>query len=154
MESLRWILLAAGIVFVLVIYIIGRSRRRRNHSMVDELDDDLPAFSAASLDDVDEGVGAVRIISGSDPDEDEIEIWLNADELPSDPDFTDFGDGSAELTWDADFFDHGRYEIHFTLSDGEFEIEVTVPVNVINTNGLPEWTILPEIGRASCRERV
>ena len=70
MESLRWILLAAGIVFVLVIYIIGRSRRRRNHSMVEEPEDDLPAFSAASLDDVDEGVGAVRIISGSDPDED------------------------------------------------------------------------------------
>ncbi len=70
MESLRWILLAAGIVFVLVIYILGRSRRRRNHSMVEELEDDLPAFSAASLDDVDEGVGAVRIISGEDPDED------------------------------------------------------------------------------------
>ena len=65
MESLRWILLAAGIAFVIVIYILGRSRRRRNHSMVDELEDDLPEFSAHSLDDVDEGVGQVRIITSA-----------------------------------------------------------------------------------------
>ena len=70
MESLRWILLAVGIVFVIVIYMLGRSRRRRNHSMADELDDDLPEFSARSLDDMDEGVGAVRVISGEDSDVD------------------------------------------------------------------------------------
>ncbi|MCG6937195.1 MAG: cell division protein ZipA C-terminal FtsZ-binding domain-containing protein [Gammaproteobacteria bacterium] len=65
MESLRWILLAVGIFFVLVVYILGRSRRRRNHSIVDELDADLPEFSAKTLDDVDEGVGQVKIISGA-----------------------------------------------------------------------------------------
>jgi cell division protein ZipA len=65
MESLRWILLAVGIVFVLVVYILGRSRRRRKHSMVDELDADLPEFSAKNLDGVDEGVGEVKIISGA-----------------------------------------------------------------------------------------
>ncbi len=66
MESLRWILLAAGIVFVIVIYFLGRNRRQRKQSMIDELDDDLPAFSAQSLDDVDEGVGQVRIITSND----------------------------------------------------------------------------------------
>jgi len=71
-ESLRWILLAAGIVFVLVIYVLGRSRRRRNHSTVDELEDDLPEFSASNLDDVDEGVGAVRIVSSEDSDIDDV----------------------------------------------------------------------------------
>ena len=69
MESLRWILLAAGIAFVLVIYALGRNRRQRNHSLVDELEggqeDSLPEFSAQNLDDVDEGVGEVRIISGA-----------------------------------------------------------------------------------------
>lgn len=69
MESLRWILLAAGVVFVLVIYMLGRSRRRRNHSLVNGLEadreDNLPEFSAQNLDDVDEGVGKVRIISGA-----------------------------------------------------------------------------------------
>lgn len=73
MESFRWILLATGIVFVVVIYVLGRSRRRRNHSQVDELEDDLPAFSASNLDDVDEGVGAVRIISSDDSYDDDIE---------------------------------------------------------------------------------
>jgi len=63
-ESLRWILLAAGITFVIIVYALGRSRRQRNHSVVDELEDDLPAFSANSLDDVDEGVGEVRVVSG------------------------------------------------------------------------------------------
>jgi len=67
-ESLRWILLAAGAVFVVVIYIIGRSRRRRNHSMVDDMEEELPEFTARSLDDVDEGVGEVRIVSSGDAD--------------------------------------------------------------------------------------
>ncbi|PCI07852.1 MAG: hypothetical protein COB77_03620 [Gammaproteobacteria bacterium] len=62
---MRWILLAVGIAFVLLIYLLGRSRRRRKHSVVDELEDDLPEFSAKSLDDMDEGVGDVRIVSGS-----------------------------------------------------------------------------------------
>ncbi len=69
MESLRWILLAAGIIFVLVIYMLGRSRRQRNHSLVDELEadqeDSLPEFSAQNLDDVDEGVGKVRVVNGA-----------------------------------------------------------------------------------------
>jgi len=64
MESLRWILLAAGAVFVLVIYVLGRSRRNRKHSIVDNLDEDLPEFSATNLDDVDEGVGEVRVVTG------------------------------------------------------------------------------------------
>jgi cell division protein ZipA len=67
-ESLRWILLAAGAAFIIVIYLLGRSRRRRNHSMVDDMDAELPEFTARSLDDVDEGVGAVRIISSGAPE--------------------------------------------------------------------------------------
>jgi len=70
MESLRWILLAAGAVFVLVIYVLGRSRRNRKHSIIDELDDDLPEFSATNLDDVDEGVGEVRVVTGAGLDSD------------------------------------------------------------------------------------
>ncbi len=71
MESLRWVLLAAGIAFVIIIYVLGRNRRRRNHSAIDDLvEDDLPAFTARSLDDVDEGVGEVRVVSGSSVDAD------------------------------------------------------------------------------------
>ncbi len=92
MESLRWILLAAGIVFVLVIYMLGRSRRQRNHSLVDELEaeqeDHLPEFSAQNLDDVDEGVGKVRIISGAGllaTDEDDLSsVNVSAEDLSAD----------------------------------------------------------------------
>ena len=82
MESLRWILLAAGAVFVIVIYFLGRSRRRRNHSMVDDMDAELPEFTAHSLDDVDEGVGAVRIISSdaSDISDEDLSAFPGDDE--------------------------------------------------------------------------
>ena len=83
MESLRWILLAAGIIFVLVIYVLGRSRRQRNQSMVDELEDDLPAFSAGNLDDVDEGVGAVRVINSADPDDEVAAVNISSENPPA-----------------------------------------------------------------------
>ena len=74
MESLRWILLAVGVAFVVFIYVLGRSRKQRLRSMVDELEDDLPEFSARNLNDVDEGVGEVRIISSADDEEVEFEV--------------------------------------------------------------------------------
>ena len=77
MESLRWILLTAGVVFVLVIYALGRSRRQRKHSHVDELEadqeDNLPEFSAQNLDNLDEGAGKVRIITGTGPGQNELD---------------------------------------------------------------------------------
>lgn len=81
MESLRWILLAVGIIFVLVIYILGRNRRRRNDSIIDELEDDLPEFSAQNLDDLDEGVGEARILTGAGfaADDDVTSIHVSAD---------------------------------------------------------------------------
>ena len=69
MESLRWILLGAGFIFVIIIYILGRSRHRRQHFIVDEVEDDLPAFCAQSLDDLDEGVGKVRVITAAGIDD-------------------------------------------------------------------------------------
>ncbi len=84
MEPLRWILLAAGIIFVLVIYILGRNRRRRNDSIIDELEDDLPDFFAQNLDDLDEGVGEdigeAKIIAGTDFSADDVtSIHVSAD---------------------------------------------------------------------------
>ncbi len=65
MESLRWILLGIGVVFVLIIYIFGRNRRRRSHFIDSEPEDDLPEFSAQHLDNFEEGVGEVRVVTGA-----------------------------------------------------------------------------------------
>lgn len=54
MESLRWILLVAGVVFVLALYFLGRNRRRKNNSDDGDQYDDLPEFSAKNLDDLDD----------------------------------------------------------------------------------------------------
>lgn len=82
MESLRWILLGAGFVFVLAIYILGRSRRQRHKSIIDELEEDLPEFSAQNLDDMDEGVGEVRIVADVDLtfNEDDSAIAISAED--------------------------------------------------------------------------
>ena len=84
MESLRWILLAAGIVFVLVIYILGRSRRRRSQVTENEMEDDLPAFSAQNFDDFEEGVGEVKIITGDDLAADDTDPLFASAEIDAD----------------------------------------------------------------------
>jgi cell division protein ZipA len=81
LEFLRWILLAAGIAFILVIYILGRNRRQHNDSTYDELEYDLPEFSAQNLDDLDERVGESGIFTTTDfaADDDTSSIDVSAD---------------------------------------------------------------------------
>jgi len=63
MEYLRWILLVAGLFFVLIIYLIGRSRKRQDAYSDYDLDDEAPEFSANDWNEIDEGVGEVRIVA-------------------------------------------------------------------------------------------
>ena len=75
MEYLRWILLLAGILFIAVLYFMGRQRRHNDmYSDGSEFDEDLPQISTRELDDFDEGVGKVRVVTRFDDD----------DELPQD----------------------------------------------------------------------
>lgn len=94
MESLRWILLGAGLVFVLVIYLLGRSRRQRQHSIMDDLEDDLPDFTAQSLDDIEEGVGEVRIV-GSAAVDDEFDIDSSSHSDMSDDKLSETSESTA-----------------------------------------------------------
>lgn len=98
MESLRWILLAVGAVFVIAIYILGRSRRQRQHSMVDELEEDLPEFSAQTLDDVDEGVGEVRVVSSARLADDD----FVSDEMITEPEDDIVDDRGSEVDNETD----------------------------------------------------
>jgi len=63
MEYLRWILLAAGIFFILAIYLMGRQRRRHKSSNLFDSKEELPDFCARDWDNLDEGVGKVRVIA-------------------------------------------------------------------------------------------
>ena len=71
MEPLRWILLLAGIIFVVLIYILGRKRRRRkNDAINDSLEGELPAFSAKDSDDLNTGIGNEEIITSKNTGDD------------------------------------------------------------------------------------
>jgi cell division protein ZipA len=81
MENLRWILLLAGIIFIIVVYLISRQRRRSDAESYIEPQDDVPDFSATDdLDAVDEGVGTVKIIASFDDDAAVDEISEQRDE--------------------------------------------------------------------------
>lgn len=85
MEYLRWILLLAGILFIAVVYFLGRQRRRNDiYSDGTEFDDDLPEISARDLDDLDEGVGNVRVVTRFDDDEIAITENVSATESAQD----------------------------------------------------------------------
>ena len=94
MENLRWILLAAGIFFILAIYFAGRQRRRNNSSDLLNNKEDLPDFSARDWDDLEEGVGEVRVVARENHTGDFLDEYSD-DQIP-------FHDEPAEI---ADIFE-------------------------------------------------
>jgi len=64
MGLFRWILLAVGIIFIVLVYLFGHKRRQRKREQDEVSEEDLPEFNARNWDDLDEGVGPVRVISG------------------------------------------------------------------------------------------
>lgn len=63
MESLRWILLGAGVLFVIAVYVLSRRRSQSSETYTYTETDDTQGFSAVDLDDLDEGVGEVRVVA-------------------------------------------------------------------------------------------
>ncbi len=88
MEYLRWILLVAGLAFVFVIYLIGKKRKRQDTYSDYDLDDDAPEFGANDWDEIDDGVGDVRIVAreSSDYDDTDDEELSEADTVDEQPD--------------------------------------------------------------------
>ena len=66
MDNFRWILLAVGIVIIVIIYLISSKNKREFYRDDDDISDDLPDINTRHLDDMDEGVGEVRIIARND----------------------------------------------------------------------------------------
>lgn len=105
MEYLRWILLAAGIVFILFIYLLGRNRRRRKDAADIEARDDVPEFSAQDWDDLDEGVGEVRIIARDTSDD-----YLDEPEPETEPAYQTEHSHEPADTFEADNEPPAQYE--------------------------------------------
>ncbi len=101
MENLRWILLAAGIFFILAIYFVGRQRRRHNSSDLFDTKEDLPDFTARDWDELDEGVGEVRIIA-RESDEGDFTDNLSVKQISEDGDSGDSGDSGSESGYDQE----------------------------------------------------
>lgn len=78
MESLRWILLVIGVFFVLAIYFFGRRRKSNDSYDVYVEQEDIPEFTARDWDEMDEGVGNVRVVA-RDVAEDEFSEDLEQD---------------------------------------------------------------------------
>jgi len=63
MDNFRWILLAVGVLIVGIIYLISRKNRRDFYKEDDYPSEDLPDINTRNWDDLDEGVGEVRIVA-------------------------------------------------------------------------------------------
>jgi cell division protein ZipA len=84
MESLRWILLGAGIFFVFIIYLLGRNRRPKPIGSNESESEELPEFSANNWNDVDDNVSDVHITAREPSD-----VYLDSDD---DDDYDDMGE--------------------------------------------------------------
>jgi len=63
MDNFRWILLGVGILFVVIVYMISRKNRRDFYRNDDSMPDELPELNTGNWDDLDEGVGEVRVVA-------------------------------------------------------------------------------------------
>ena len=63
MDNFRWILLGVGILFVIIVYLISRKNRRDFYQEDDAMPDELPELNTSNWDQLDEGVGEVRVVA-------------------------------------------------------------------------------------------
>lgn len=76
-------------------------------------------------------------VTASDPDDDDLMITFSSEDLPEEVEFTDNRDGTGTFTWQTGFDDAGEYNARFTLSDGDFSIDVNVLIIVIDAGYAP-----------------
>ena len=94
--------------------------------------------------DIQEGELVQFEVRGFDPDNDELRIAYQSDNLPENVDFVDNGDGTALFRWQTDQESAGNYQAEFTLSDGDLERHAVVEINVEDVNRAPVWVDFPD----------
>ena len=83
------------------------------------------------------------VLHGSDPDDDDLTIDFNRNNLPDEAQFTDVGDGVGIFAWRTTYDDAGDYVASFTLSDGEFDVDLNLDITVNDINRTPVWVYVP-----------
>ena len=68
MDNFRWILLGVGVLFVIIVYLISRKNRRDFYQEDVSMPDELPELNASHWDELDEGVGEVRVVARANDD--------------------------------------------------------------------------------------
>ncbi len=90
-----------------------------------------------------EGDTVEFIISAEDPDEDDLTLIMNSDNLPEAAEFTDNEDGTGHFMWITDFDSDGEYSPQFVVSDGELMDKITVNIRIMNVSA-PNLEVVPD----------
>ena len=62
MDNLRWILLVVGVIFIFIVYFLSKKKKADDYYDYEDVED-VPDISTDNWDDLDEGVGEVRIVA-------------------------------------------------------------------------------------------
>lgn len=96
-----------------------------------------------------EGDSVAFEVEADDPDDDELTINYDRQNLPRSVRWIDNGNGTGNFGWRTDLLDAGEYLPIFTLSDDEVERTRTVTIIVANRNQSPVWREIPDTLLAS-----
>ena len=97
MDNFRWILLGVGIFIVVVIYLISRKNRRDFYRDDENQPEDLPDIATTNWDDLEEGVGEVRIVAHTNDEAMDYASAESKDYLKVDRDGSDYYDEDDAL---------------------------------------------------------
>ncbi|MDP8241095.1 MAG: Ig-like domain-containing protein [Candidatus Hatepunaea meridiana] len=95
---------------------------------------DIPEIDDASETDTIE-----FIVTGEDPDLDNLTIQYQSDDLPEAVEFTDNENGIGRFYWITGYDDAASYTATFIISDGNLTDEAEVTITVLNVNRPPIW---------------
>ncbi|NQT35010.1 tandem-95 repeat protein [bacterium] len=94
----------------------------------------------------DEGQWVAFSLEVFDPDDDDISVIMESENLPVDVSFSfNPENGTGTFTWQTDYEDEGDYVATFTVSDGPVSISEDVSITVNHVNVAPFWTNVPDV---------
>ncbi|MCF7809803.1 tandem-95 repeat protein [bacterium] len=83
-------------------------------------------------------------VEAADPDNEDLTITANSDNLPEGWRFTDNRDGSGTFTWMTNYNSAGEYSVVITATDDDLETDTEVALIVNNVNRTPVWINLDQ----------